>query len=72
MNYYGPQAGYTVWLGLLIGSCVFCFLGLLKDYTADRKMDQAETVCLEAGGVPARFKPNVLCFAPESFIGEPK
>lgn len=71
MKYYG-NAGSAIWGGLLFGCMMFMFLGMLREYTTDQRMDRAETVCLQAGGVPARFKPNVLCFAPEAIIGEPK
>jgi hypothetical protein len=69
-NYDG--IGSAVWGGLLLGFMFFTFLGMYKSYTQEVNMQKSEAICREAGGVPARIKPNVLCFAPEAFNGEPK
>lgn len=64
--------GPAIWGGLLLGCMAFMFFCFLREYTASQQMDRLEAVCQEAGGVPARIKPEVLCFAPEAFNGEPK
>lgn len=57
------------WAGVMFGMLT---AQAIKETQQIREADKKEVECRRLGGIPARFELKVLCFAPQTIIGEPK